>query len=275
MKKATIKGIVVSGLLAAMMLGCSTMAFASANDINAIGGGAASTTVATQVSTPVESTPAESEPNKTVDNAQAIGDLFGSTKMDEESVAIAKETATPVVKVLNTVIAIILAIIGTAMMLVTMLDLAYLAIPFIRKYLDGGRADALQDGNAAGGGMSSGYGGGMGGMGGYGGYGGGYGSRGGGNSAQPAASGISRLVSDEAIAAYMECKPQVQQSGGMNMMSAPAPAPKTKMVLTTYFKKRVIFLIMMGVCVAVFATTTFTDLGLKLGMLIVEKVSGV
>ena len=260
MKQTSIRSVLVGGLLATMLLGSSTVAFAEVNDINAIGGG--TTAVVTQVETPTESVVEnETESNKKIDNAQAIGDLFGATKMDEESVALAKETAAPIIKVLNTVIAIILAIIGTAMMLVTMLDLAYLAIPFIRKYLDGGRADAMQETGGMGG-MS-----GMGMMGSS-----GYGGRSGG---QVASTGIGRLVSDEAIAAYMECKPQAQQ-GGMGMgMGAPAPAPKTKMVLTTYFKKRVIFLVMMGVCVAVFATTTFTDLGLKLGMLIVEKVSGV
>ena len=255
------KKLLVGGLLMMIMaFGMSSIAMAAPNDLNDVG--ASSVAVVSETGTESKSSGNE--------NANAIGDLFGSTKMDEETVTIAKETAAPIVKVVNVVIAFILAILAAAMMLVTMLDLLYLAVPFIRKFLDGGRADALAQGQS--GGSSGGYGGGYGGGGyGGGGYGGGYGSRGGGQAEQNEGNFLGRFVSDEAIMSYVESQPQQAGGGGYG---APAPKPKTKSVLMTYLKKRTLFLIMMGVCVAVFATTALTDVGMKLGLLIVEKLSG-
>lgn len=63
--------------------------------------------------------------------------------------------------------------------------------------------------------------------------------------------------------------------GGFGGAPATPAAPKAKQILPIYFRKRLVFLILFGVCLAIFCTSTFTDLGLQIGTWIAEKVSGV
>lgn len=63
---------------------------------------------------------------------------------------------------------------------------------------------------------------------------------------------------------------------GTPMSGAPAPSvPKAKQILPIYFRKRLVFLVLFGVCLAIFCTSTFTDLGLQLGSWIAEKIGSV
>lgn len=63
---------------------------------------------------------------------------------------------------------------------------------------------------------------------------------------------------------------------GAPMAGAPAPSvPKAKQILPIYFRKRLVFLVLFGVCLAIFCTSTFTDLGLQLGSWIAEKIGSV
>lgn len=63
-------------------------------------------------------------------------------------------------------------------------------------------------------------------------------------------------------------------SGGFGGQATQA-VPKAKQILPIYFRKRVVFLVLFGVCLAIFCTSTFTDLGLQIGTWVAEKVSGV
>ena len=63
---------------------------------------------------------------------------------------------------------------------------------------------------------------------------------------------------------------------GASMAGAAAPSvPKAKQILPIYFRKRLVFLVLFGVCLAIFCTSTFTDLGLQLGSWIAEKIGSV
>ena len=277
MKKGILQRLLISGvLITTLTVGTVGVAYAD-NDLNDIGNstiyveadGNQASSVGGQIEVVQSNTSTESQ-KKDNDNAVAIGDLFGSTKIDKETAAQAKEAAAPIIKGINWVVSFILAILSAAMLLITILDLLYIAVPFIRKFLDGGRADAMTQQGGMQGGMQGGFDGGFGG--GYGGRMGHMGAMHGGAAPASKPNIVGRLVSDEAIAAFIESQPQAQ--GGNPMMGQPAAPVRTKSIIVSYFKKRLIFLVLMGVCIAVFATTTFTDLGLKLGSFIVEKANG-
>ena len=149
-----------------------------------------------------------------------------------------------------------------------MLDLLYLAVPPIRNIL-------CKEQPQAAGGMGGGMG--MGGMG-MGRM--GMGSMGG--APQPAQSGIGRFVSDEAVAALSEATQQAQgaaggMGGGMGMgmgMGGGQQQPKTKSVIFSYAKKRAFALVMFAICVVLFTSTLFTDIGLYVGQWIIDTFSG-
>ena len=77
-------------------------------------------------------------------------------------------------------------------------------------------------------------------------------------------SAVGRWVSDEAIAACMEA-----QGGAMGGMGAPV-----KSMVFSYMKKRALFLILFGVCVVLFTSTAFTDLGIRLGTWLLQLILG-
>lgn len=56
---------------------------------------------------------------------------------------------------------------------------------------------------------------------------------------------------------------------GMNAQNA----PKAKQILPIYLRKRVVFLVLFGVCTVVFCATAFTDLGIQIGNWVIERVS--
>lgn len=220
-----------------------------------------------------------------MNNAEAIGGLFTQAGPDAEDIEAANTFIAPLANIANKVMAVILGITSLLMMFTTILDLLYIAFPPVRDYLDGGRMGvANMMGGARGsrgmggsryGGMGR-YGGGMGGYGGgmgMGGYGGGMGMGGmgmggmGGMGAtgpqqQPVGGGLSavgRWVSDEAIAACM-----TSQGGGMEGQMGMG-GTTVKSMIFTYMKKRMVFLILFGICVILFTSTVFTDLGVRLG----------
>jgi len=143
------------------------------------------------------------------------------------------------------------------MMFVTVLDLAYIALPFVRDILDGGMQGSNQMIHGSMGGR----------------YGGGYGGYGGGMNQQQqqniggGLSAIGRWVSDEAMAATLDA-----QGGPMGTSSANG---SVKTMILSYMKKRAFFLIMFGICVILFTSTVFTDLGIKLGTWLLGLLMGV
>lgn len=228
------------------------------------------------------------------DTANAIGNMFNEAGPKAEDVAAANEFIAPFAKILNKVMAVILGITSLLMMFITVLDMLYMAFPPIRDTLDGGRMGAanMAGGRGSGrgsrgmgmGGMRGGYGmnggmgmGGMQGMNGMGmngmGMGGGMqgmNGMGGMQNQQQQGGGLSavgRWVSDEAIAACMESQGGVMQ--GQQMSGMPM-----KSMIFSYMKKRAMFLILFGVCVILFTSTVFTDLGIRVGTWILKIILG-
>lgn len=237
-------------------------------------------------------------PKDVEDTANAIGNMFNQAGPDAEAIEAANSFIAPLASILNKVMAVILGLTSLLMMFITVLDLLYMAFPPIRDHLDGGRLGAanmmgggrgsrgmggmrggmggMRGGYGMGGGMGGGMMGGMnGGMNGMGGgmMGGGMpgGMNGGMQQQQQVGGGLSavgRWVSDEAIAACMESQGGAMQ-GQMGMGGTPV-----KSMVFSYMKKRAMFLILFGVCLILFTSTVFTDLGVRLGTWILKIILG-
>ena len=233
-------------------------------------------------------------PQDIEDTANAVSGMFGQAGPDAEDIAMANAFIEPIANIMNKVMAVILGVTSLLMMFTTMLDLLYLAFPPVRDYLDGGRqgmANMQMGGRGMGGargmggmrggmgmgGMRGGYG--MGGMNSMGGM--GMGGMGGMNSmggmggmqqgmGQPVGGGLSavgRWVSDEAVSACNECLGGAME-GQMGMQGS------VKSMVFSYIKKRSLFLILFGVCVVLFSSTVFFDLGARLGTWILKIIMG-
>ena len=215
----------------------------------------------------------------TKSDVDGLKEAFDAARVDNEDLSSATKFASPFVKAVKYIIAVITAVFTVLLGLVTMLDLLYLAVPPIRNILCNEQPQA-----------AGGMGGGMGGMG-MGRMGmGGMGMGGMGAANQPAQSGIGRFVSDEAVAALSEATQQAQgAAGGMGMgmggmgmgmgmggmgMGAQQAKPKTKSVILLYLKKRAFAVIMFVICLVLFTSTLFTDLGLYIGQWIVDIFNG-
>lgn len=211
--------------------------------------------------------------------ANAVGGMFKRASIDEESIEDANKFIQPFAVILNKVMAGILGLVALLMTFITVLDLAYIAVPFLRDMLDGGKQGTGQL-NARGsnydGGFNDDGGMGMGGMGMVrpGGMGmGGMGRQGGmvqGQKAKHLGGGLSavgRWVSDEALAAALESQGGPQGASSRN--------GSVKTMIGSYMKMRAYFLIMFGVCVVLFTSTIFTGLGVKLGTWLLGLLMGV
>lgn len=190
------------------------------------------------------------------DNADAVAGLFQGG-IDDESSAEAQRIASPWTKVIRVIISVILLLLTAALFLITVLDLVYIGVPFVRKWLGGG-----EDSSSSGGGGFSG--------GGFGGNGFGGGGLNYSNTPSQGKSGLGRIVSDEAIAAVQDASGS-NGGGGFNSTSQPTSKKST---IISYLKKRVVFLVVFGICAVLLFGTTFTDLGLKLGEWIANFVGG-
>lgn len=214
----------------------------------------------------------------------AVSDyLTGYTPVTDENMQKANELAGPLATAIGTLTGVILVIVSAAIFLVTALDLAYIGIPFLRRYLNPAYAVG---GQAQAGGMP------MGGMGGMGMMGGRMGMMGGGMQPQtsPVAGGHC-FVSDEAIAAVNLANPQAQAPAGggmpmggmgmgmgMGMMGGgmqPQQAQQmpTKSVAFTYLKKRMFFIIVFTVCMVILMSSVLTDCGINLAELLAKVIN--
>lgn len=185
-------------------------------------------------------------------NADAVAGLFQGG-IDDESSAEAQRIASPWTKVIRVIISVILLLLTAALFLITVLDLVYIGVPFVRKWLGGGEDSSSSSGGGNGFGD--------------GGFGnGGFNYN---NTSSQGKSGIGRIVSDEAIAAVQAASGS--NGGGFNSTSQPASKKST---IISYLKKRVVFLVVFGISAVLLFGTTFTDLGLKLGEWIANFVGG-
>ena len=170
-----------------------------------------------------------------------------------------------------------MAFTSAAIFLITALDLLYIGFPPMRSILYPAGQSTPQGGMPMGG---------MG-MGRMGMMGGGM-AMGGMQGSQAMATGSShRWVSDEAIAAVALSQPVAAQApvmgGGMGMgmagmgmgmpMANQAPAGNTtQSAITVYFKKRIVFIVVFGICAVVLLSSVLTDCGLNVGMLILKII---
>jgi hypothetical protein len=252
------KGKKRSGFILGLIAGLMMFGSVYAVDLNGIKDTTTSVETTTQVTAtqPVQVTEevyevAETAPttdNDTLSNAQAVGSIFSNIGPSGSDFAQAKLILEPVTTVINLAMAIVLAAISLALFAITCIDMAYLVVPPIRRWLDGGRGDT----QSKPGGMGDGFGGGpMGGL---------------GQPKQPSSSPqgmCAQWVSDEALASYQETMGQ----GGNQ------PIPR-KMMIIVYAKKRVVFLFCFGLCITLLFTTLFTDLGVNVGVWVIGKMSG-
>lgn len=192
--------------------------------------------------------------------------------MDGEDMDKASTMMSPITSIIGTIIGVIDVLTVALLFLVTALDLMYIAVPFVRKYLYPA-GEMQQQGSPGMGGMGMGMGMGMR---------GGYGMGGmGGMGAQPAGDAGRKFVSDECIAALMESQPQQAAGGmggmgmgmgmgmgGMGGMGAQAQPAPTKSVIATYLKKRIFFLIVFAIAFALLMSSIFFDCGLNLAQLL-------
>lgn len=257
-RKRAINRIISSFLGTAVIVGNMLVVPAAALDLNDVGNSSSATT---------EQQPSSSKTTDYV-SEETFQTLYGDTVISQEEAEQAAKIAAPAVKIVRVVMSVILAILPILILFNCVVDLLCLTISPLRKAM---MTTAGSEGGAGAGGM--------GGMGGMPGMGGGMPGMGGG---APQPQGIlqtlAQWASKEAIDTVTECIPT---GGGMGMgmgamggMGAPA-APKTKSLLVTYFKKKVIMLVVFGVCLVAFSCTAFTDLGLQAGAWLVNQVGGI
>lgn len=210
----------------------------------------------------------QSSGSNTGDNAfDSISDYMrGHDAVSKKDMESASKIASPIVALIGKATGVIILLIDALIFLVTALDLLYIAVPFTRKYLNpanlqqgGGMMPGMGMGARMGMGMSMGGG------------------------AQGAVDpNAHKWVSDEAVAAIMMSQPQ--QQGGMGMggyggyggIQQPQQQQQqsTKSTITTYFKKRIIFIVVFAIATTILMSSILVDCGLNLAQLM-YKILGV
>lgn len=182
-------------------------------------------------------------------DAGALGDaLQNYNPINDDNMNQAKALANPITNIIGNIIGAIVLLTASGIFLITALDLAYIAMPFTR----------------------------------------------------PLLTSKHQLVSDEALAAVSGAG-SGQQAGGMGSpmggmgspmggMGSPMGSPmgggmgagqqkqSTKSVITTYFKKRVVFMVIFAVATVILTSSLLTGVGINLAALlteIIEKLNGI
>lgn len=200
------------------------------------------------------------------DDQDMVDWISGQRGVTGEQLETASQLLSPVTAIIGYVTGAILVLTITFVTLITALDLLYIAIPPVRNLLYKAGTDGT--GAYTGGMAAGGFQGGMGGIGGA-----------AGGTAKP-----TQWVSDEAVAcaALIGGSAQTQPAmgmGGMGMggmpMGAPGMSPnggaatpgKTyplRTVIGMYFKKRVVFMILLGLCIIVLTSSILMDTGVNI-----------
>ena len=199
-----------------------------------------------------------------------IGDFVRNHRgMTDEQLRVAGDTLSPLTNAIGYAIGGIIILAAFGIFLITALDLLYIVFPPIRPLLY--PAGQQQQGGAGGFG-----GGGFGG----GGFGGGYG---GGGQQQPAGS-TRQWISDEAIACAALMGGGQQQQGGAGGFGGGGfgggyggggqqqQPQSAKSVISTYFKKRMVFMIMFALCVVVLMSSKLLGTGANLALWFLKLV---
>lgn len=169
------------------------------------------------------------------ESAKAVGEIFKQGSLTQESVEKSKKWVEPIAKVVNLLIATLVALLTVGIVCVSVLDLIYIQLPFVRGYMASQQTTSSTS-------MPSNMPGAM-----------------PPNAPVQSSSTTRQSVSDEAIAALQESQPQ--QTVGMGQQPQQQQGkPGGKNALIAYAKKCSFALIMLGICIVIFACTDLTDL---------------
>ena len=202
----------------------------------------------------------EAGTSETDEAYNSIQDVMrGYNAVDQESMEKANQLASPLADIIGVLTGFIIAITTALVFLVTALDILYISVPFVRKFLN---PEVAQGGMQ--GGMGMGMRGGMGMQGNQGG-------------------GGHRWVSDEAVQALQEAGVadggQAGAMGGMNgyggmgAMGAQQQQSGGKSSIMSYLKKRAFFLIVFAITFTILMSSLLLDCGLNLADLLYKIIS--
>lgn len=204
---------------------------------------------------------------------KGVSDWLKNQKtMDPKHLEKASETMNPIVNLLGYVAGGIIVLTVAGVVVITALDLMYIAIPPIRNVLYKGGAAAGAGGMMSAGGM---------------GMHGRFGMMGGG---AQGAQQTRQWVSDEAVAcaALLGGGAQAQgaMGGGMGMMGGyggmggmqamganQQQAQSTKSVIGMYFKKRLFFLILLALCIIVLTSSALMNCGVNIAQWVLKIIN--
>lgn len=176
-------------------------------------------------------------------DAGALGDaLQNYNPITDDNMSQAQALANPITNIIGNIIGAIVLLTAAGIFLVTALDLAYIAMPFTRPLLTSKHQLVSDEALAAVGGASGGQ------------QAGGMGS------------------------------PMGSPMGGMGGMGSPMGSPmgggmggqqkqSTKSVITTYFKKRVVFMVIFAVATVILTSSILTGVGINLAALLTEIIN--
>lgn len=177
-------------------------------------------------------------------DAGALGDaLQNYNPITDDNMSQAQALANPITNIIGNIIGAIVLLTAAGIFLITALDLAYIAMPFTRPLLTSKHQLVSDEALAAVGGASSGQ------------QAGGMGS------------------------------PMGSPMGGMGGMGSPMGSPmgggmgagqqkqSTKSVITAYFKKRVVFMVIFAVATVILTSSILTGVGINLAALLTEIIN--
>lgn len=176
-------------------------------------------------------------------DAGALGDVLQNyNPITDDNMSQAQALANPITNIIGNIIGAIVLLTAAGIFLVTALDLAYIAMPFTRPLLTSKHQLVSDEALAAVGGASGGQ------------QAGGMGS------------------------------PMGSPMGGMGGMGSPMGSPmgggmggqqkqSTKSVITTYFKKRVVFMVIFAVATVILTSSILTGVGINLAALLTEIIN--
>lgn len=204
----------------------------------------------------------EAGTSETDEAYNSIQDVMrGYNAVDQESMEKANQLASPLADIIGVLTGFIIAITTALIFLVTALDILYISVPFVRKFLN---PEVAQGGMPGGMGMRGGMGMGM------------QGNQGGGGH---------RWVSDEAVQALQEAGVAdggqggamggmgMNGYGGMGAMGAQQQQPGGKSSVMSYLKKRAFFLIVFAITSTILMSSLLLDCGLNLADLLYKIIS--
>lgn len=204
----------------------------------------------------------EAGTSETDEAYNSIQDVMrGYNAVDQESMEKANQLASPLADIIGVLTGFIIALTTALIFLVTALDILYISVPFVRKFLN---PEVAQGGMQ--GGMGMGMRGGMGmGM---------QGNQGGGGH---------RWVSDEAVQALQEAGVAdggqggavggIGMPGGYGGVGAQQQQPGGKSSVMSYLKKRAFFLIVFAITTTILMSSLLLDCGLNLADLLYKIIS--